>query len=402
MNSSGGYKRWIIIVLTIANQAITLGIAVFSFALFSIPWLEQYSISQSQLMLAIFIFQIMSGLASPFFGQMLDKMSLRFPVVFGFLLFGFGLGLLSVADAYWQVIAVYALIFSVSLILSGPFISQLLISRWFGASKGLALGLSATGSSLGGVLLPPLIALGLASYSLATILLYLSLFCLFFMAPLNFVILKMQSPIGTDPKSSADQALINQTWKTQSILTTAAFWIPLAILIPVNAAFSSVQFNLGVYLNDLSYPSSFTGQMIAVSATAMVIGKLLYGKLADHIDHRYLLLFVSLMNIGMLALLLTDPDKFQLLVAAVLLGVSAGGMLPLMGTIFVARFGTESFGKVMGLVMLFLVMGGVGPIYAGWLYDVFGSYDYAFISLIMLIIPGITILKWLPQPLARA
>jgi MFS family permease len=171
---------------------------------------------------------------------------------------------------------------------------------------------------------------------------------------------------------------------------------PLTILIPVMTAFTAIQFNLGAFLKDLGYAASFTGQAIALTAFMMIAGKLLYGRLADKIDHRYLLLFIALMQIFTLVLLLANPGKLQILAAAVMLGVSAGGLLPLMGVVFAARFGVETFGKVMGLVMLFLLVASFGSLYSGWLYDLFGSYNYAFASFIVFLLPGIFVLRWLP------
>lgn len=140
--------------------------------------------------------------------------------------------------------------------------------------------------------------------------------------------------------------------------------------------------------------------MIAVISAMMFVGKLIYGKLADRINHAYLLFFMGGMSIIAIALLMSTSDKTFLLTAAVLLGLASGGLIPVQGVVFVARFGISSFGKVIGLVMLVMVIASLGSVYAAWIYDRFGSYDYAFMSFILMLIPGLALLKWLPPPLA--
>lgn len=353
-------------------------------------------------MLAISAFQVANGLAAPFVGRHLDKMSLLWPVLIGYVLYCSGLALLSIANAYWQVIVIYASFLAVGQILFGTFVSQMLINRWFDQNKGLALGISATGTSLGGILFPLLISQALSSYSLSTIFQTAVGLFLVVLVPINFFLLRIQPPTSTTKQvDGVAQTAEQPTWTTKSILSSTAFWIPMVALLSVSMSFVAIQTNLGVYLSDLGYTASFTGQMIALIAGMMIVGKLLYGKLADSLDHQYILFFMGVTSIAGIALLMLMTDKVSLLMAAALLGISSGGLIPITGVVFAARFGAASFGQVVGLVMMVMILGSLGPIYAAWIYDLFGSYYYAFISFIVLIVPAMVVLKWLPPPLQQ-
>ena len=397
------YYRWLVVMVTVLNQAVALGICLYSFAIFSIPWLEQFNVSRGQLMLAIAFFQVANGLAAPFVGHRLDKISLLWPVLLGYLLYCAGLGLLSIASAYWQIIVIYATFFAVGQMLFGTFVSQILINRWFSTDKGLALGISATGTSLGGMLFPLLIAYALSTMGLSSVLQGLAVVAVIVLLPLNYIVLRVQPPAEMQKQAGGGpEVSVAPVWTTQAILASTAFWIPLLVLVSVSASFVAIQANLGAHLNDLDYPASFTGQMIAVTSAMMIVGKLLYGKLADQFDHAYLLLFMGATSIVAIALLMSTSAKVPLLGAAVLLGISSGGLIPVMGAVYAARFGVDSFGKVMGLVMLVMIVASLGSLYAAWIYDVFGSYHYAFISFIVLTLPGLLLLKWLPPPMGQA
>lgn len=398
--SESNYYRWLVVAVTVVNQAVALGICLYCFAIFSIPWLEQFDVSRGQLMLAIAFFQVANGLAAPFVGRSLDKMSLLWPVIVGYLLFCVGLALLSMANAYWQVIAVYSTFFAVGQMLFGTFVSQILINRWFTSNNGLALGISATGTSLGGIVFPLLIAQALLSYDLPVIFQTLAVVSLLVLIPINYLILRIQPPLaGHQAAANGVKPTATPEWTTKEILRSRAFWIPIIVVLSIGTSFVAIQSNLGVHLNDLNYPASFTGQMIAVIAAMMIAGKLLYGKLADKFDHAHLLLFMGCMSIAGVVLLMLTSDKTSLLAAAVFLGIASGGLIPMQGVIFAARFGVASFGRVMGLVMLVMALGSLGSVYAAWIYDQFGSYHYAFVSFIAMTVPGLILLKWMPPPL---
>ena len=401
--SPPNYYRWLVVTLTVINQAVLTGISFYCFAIFSIEWLEQFEISRGQLMLAITFLSIAGALAAPLVGHRLDKMPLLWPVITGYVLFCSGLGLLAIATAYWQVIVVYATFFALGQMLAGIFVSQLLVNRWFAEDTGLALGISATGSSLGGILFPLAVAEVLSAVSLAEVFQTVAVFSLIVLLPLNYFILRVQPPTEIAKQNSAlASERTGPTWTTQKILRSRAFWIPLSLLLAVSTPFVAIQSNIGVHLNDLSYPATFTGQMVAVITAMMFVGKLLYGKLADQFDHRYLLFFMGCTSIAAITLLMSTADKATLLASAVLIGIANGGLLPVRSVVFASRFGVASFGKVLGLAMLVSIAGSLGSVYAAWIYDQFGSYDYAFISFVLMPLPGLILLRWLPPPLKQA
>lgn len=68
-----------------------------------------------------------------------------------------------------------------------------------------------------------------------------------------------------------------------------------------------------------------------------------------------------------------------MLLAAGLMGLAAGGMLPVWGAMVAAAFGVASYGRVMGLIMpIISVCTFPGPILAATSMDRTGSYTLAF------------------------
>ena len=272
--SSPPYYRWKIVALTLVNQALTLGIMVYSFALFVVPWLDHFEIARSEVMVAILVFQVTTGLLSPVLGRLMDQFLMRRLVITGAVSMGLGLALLSEANQFWQVILIYSTLLPIGMLLCGTLASQTMISKWFTGDRGLAIGLSAMGTSVGGLIIPMIVIELIASHKWEGTLLILSVASTIILIPLNIIVLKFEPPTANYEPNRA-QFLDSRTWTSQEILASKAFWIPVMALIPINAAFGGVQFNLGAYMADLGHDQSLAAKLIAVTSVMMISGQTL-------------------------------------------------------------------------------------------------------------------------------
>ena len=162
-------------------------------------------------------------------------------------------------------------------------------------------------------------------------------------------------------------------------------------------AFGVLQFNLGIIVRDIGLADSVTGSLIALTSASMIAGKLFFGLMGDRIDHRKLYWVANAATVVALGLVIIADSLTTLTVAIVAAGISGGGILPLMGLMYSYRFGVASFGRVMGFGMLTIMAGAMSPIIAGWVYDLIGSYDYALVALIVLLILVAVTMAWLRE-----
>ena len=98
---------------------------------------------------------LFSGLISPFAGWFIQKFPLKRVMLVGCAMLGSGLILHAVASTPTLVYAA-RIIMGLSLGFVGVLPSVVLVSHWFVRRRGTALGLLLTGTSLGGVLVPPI------------------------------------------------------------------------------------------------------------------------------------------------------------------------------------------------------------------------------------------------------
>jgi MFS family permease len=350
--------------------------------------------------LIISLLQICVGLVSPLAGRALDSFPVRYLVSAGALLLALGLFLASLAQTLWHLIAIYALLFPLTLTLSGTLTSQALVTRWFQDKRGMAIGISSMGTNLGGIVFPLLVAAWLASDGWRSTMFQLAVLSLLLIVPLGWLVLGRNPGASHNPGTVASGGVPAPAWTTKAILTSSLFWIPVIGILPLNTAFGAVQFNLAAYATDIGLTRDQAGGLIALSSFTMILGKLFFGSLGDRLDHRYLYWMAAGCMSAAMLILQSQPALWLLIAGVLLVGLAGGGILPLLGVVFSARFGVAAFGRVMGLVMLVITFGAVGPMLAGWVYDLTGSYDGAFLAFIGLFVPGVVLMRRLPAPAA--
>ena len=82
---------------------------------------------------------------------------------------------------------------------------------------------------------------------------------------------------------------------------------------------------------------------------------------------------------------------------AITLGFGMGGFMPLRPPIIREYFGTQNFGTIFGLTSIFITIGAVvSPPVTGWVFDKWGAYGPAWLTLGSLAIIGALIMLFLP------
>jgi predicted MFS family arabinose efflux permease len=166
-----------------------------------------------------------------------------------------------------------------------------------------------------------------------------------------------------------------------AILRERAFWCETL----------AIGLGLFVYLGFLSnlYPHAVAiGQeptraaaLMSVVAVCSVAGKLGLGTIADRMDLRHTMWLAFACMVGGTLVLSQAASYTALAAGAVLFGLAAGGLLPVWGAMVARSFGPARFGRALGAMNL-----AMAPVtllsapYAGYLFDRFGSYEWAYAS----------------------
>ena len=152
---AGIYPGWWVVFATASGQMIQGGFVFWSMGLYTATFEDVFGAPRAQINFIETCLTVATNLLSPLAGILIDRWSIRHLMMIGMTAMGLGLMILSQAGTLLHIWVVWASLIPLGVLLIGAIPSAALISRWFIRRRGLALGLAATGSSLGGFLMPP-------------------------------------------------------------------------------------------------------------------------------------------------------------------------------------------------------------------------------------------------------
>ena len=380
------YGWWIVASVFVA-QFFVVGFFSYAFPLIVVPVKESFGATTVEINMAMTTSAVAGIVLPPIVGPLVDRWSARKLMIIGALMFSSSLMLLSFSQSIAQFVLIFAVIFAPANTLLGPVTGSALVSRWFAASRGKALGVAATGTSVGGVILPFLVADWLVAWGWRSSLQILAGMVVLFILPMLFFALRDHPADagveaegqGVQAAGAVEEADTGTLWSNTEILRSRAYWIIGACFGLLFMAYMGLLGNMGLYIEGRGMDATFTGSLIALIAVFGFLGKLGLGAASDWIGLRsglWIALGLAVSGIGLFSL---EPGSSTLVAAACLLGLAAGGMLPVWGGMVATAFGTANFGRAMGLMsplIALLVMPGF--LIAGWSDDTTGSFVLAF------------------------
>jgi MFS family permease len=83
----------------------------------------------------------------------------------------------------------------------------------------------------------------------------------------------------------------------------------------------------------------------------------------------------------------------RLVAGSLILGLGGGGMLPVWSSLLAQVYGVLNYGRVMGLMApVLLPFNLLTPPLAGWVRDISGSYDLAFMGFVLLLLLAVAMI----------
>lgn len=380
------FYGWWIVGSVFVVQLFMVGFYSYGYPLIIVPVKEEFGASDKQIGLVMTLGTIVGLVAPPLVGPLVDRWSARGLMLIGASCLVVGLCTLSWTRDIHEFVLAFALLMGTANVLLGPMSGSTLVSRWFTTSRGRALGIAATGTSIGGMLLPRLIDVSLTSWGWRSTLQGLAAAVFVVVFPLLvFVLRDRPSQMGLEPEGAAPPSASEleagheeEVWSTGRILRSRSFWLIGGCLGLLFMSYMTVLSILGLYVRGLGLDVSLVTTLVTWIALFGFLGKIVFGHAADRIGLRPgLWMALGLAGSG-IALLSLEPDPIWIQVAAVLMGFAAGGMLPVWGAMVAAAFGMKSYGRVMGLMTS--LIGGLmmpGFLIAGAISDATGRFVLA-------------------------
>ena len=323
---------------------------------------------------------LLSGLISPFAGWLIQKFPLKNLMLTGCSLLGCGMLLHASASSAFAVYAARVLM-GVSLGFVGVLPCVVLVSNWFVRRRGTALGILLTGTSVGGVVIPPIATPLIERFGWRPAMMILSLFIWVILFPAIVLLVKTKpseiggSPDGDDLPATQSAAPALEGLTFAEALRTPIFWIfAVAAAMVFYPIFVTSQ-QLILQAAKIGF-SPWQGTMVLSGLFAVsVAGKFLFGHLSDRFaPARVILVCTAIMFAS--TFLLLDLNQTTALVFLIPFGLGYGGAFVLIQRLAADFFGQRDYPKILGAITIGDTLGAVvGGMITGRLADTYGG-DY--------------------------
>lgn len=383
------YYGWRIVAAAMLALGLSNGVASYSYGLLVLPMGNEFGASRMEMMWGMTAGALAAVLISPTAGSLMDKRSARMLFSVGALCLAGALVLLALSRNVWEFVLVFGTVMSVASTLLGPLGANTLVTRWFSRYRGRALGITAVGTSLGGLAVPLLFQALIDAYGWRQACLWLAGIILVMLLPVVLWIVRNRpedigllpdGETGVSQGQGAHAAAASAEFP--NLFRDGPFWrISLAVGV-LMAAFTAVLANLVPFAVGHGVAPKQAAFLVSAISVAGVSGKLLFSVFADRINLKWALLAALTMAGLPMLLLVQFHDYWMMVVAAVSVGLASGAFLPAWGAILARIYGPLVFGRVMGRMQpVTIIMVMVTMPMTGYLFDRTGSYATAFLVL---------------------
>ena len=153
---------------------------------------------------------------------------------------------------------------------------------------------------------------------------------------------------------------------------------------------------------DLGIPPNWATRVLATIGGLSIVGRIIMGFSSDRIGNKWALTICYGFLCVSLGWLLLANRLWMLFVFAIVFGFAHGGFFVVMSPLFAEFFGTASHGAIFGMMIFASTIGGaIGPLLAGYVFDLSGSYRVVFWGLPRISMVGLGATLMLRSPARR-
>ena len=407
------YGYWILVVAFL-GLFIFSGTGVGAFSLFVTLLQSDFGWGRGEIMLAFTVYFLLTGVAAPPVGGLIDRYGVRGVISVGAFIAGVGFASLYLLQNLWHYYIAYTFI-GAGMAAIGQVPASTMVSNWFVKRRGTAIGIMSMGIGVGILVLAPLVGNFLIpNFGWRASYLALAIFCWVLIPLAIFVVRTKPADMGLYPDGIEGPEAVAEAEASLSApkglglkmaLGTSAFWL-LSVTFLING-FSAlgVNQNQAPHLQDIGFTLAVAANALTGIGLGSAIGKLTFGWLCDQIQAKYAcaISFV-LLAAGTIILMSVRPASPLSVVwlYAIILGLGAGGWLPTMSMMVNTNFGLTSYGAIFGMISLAQAVGGaLGPLFGGYMYDTMNTYQWAFTIFLALYAVAITTILGVRRPKSR-
>jgi MFS family permease len=310
------------------------------------------------------------------------------------LLLGLGCVLMGRLTTLWELYLYFGIIFGMGFS-AIDVIALTTIARWFSHRRGLMTGIVKVGTGAGQFAMP-LAASGL-------ILLYGWRWTIAIIGSVvAFILVLMAQLLHRDPsalglKSMTETAKSNfpspatvPSLPLARVFRTVQFWTICLLNLFLVFGLMVIMLHIVPHVRDSGIPPIQAAGVLSTIGAVSMLGRFVSGLVIDRRGSKRVMKVCFLLLVGDLVWLQLADRLWMLYLFGVVYGLAHGGFFTAISPLVAEWFGIRSHGTLFGIVACFGTTGGaVGPLLAGYLFDLSSSYQSTF-----LILTALALVSW--------
>jgi MFS family permease len=379
------YPGWKVVGACSFLAAFCGSIFVYGFPVFFLHIQRDLELSSASTSLIFALSRGEAGIAGPITGWIVDKFDSRPIIIFGGLMVGGGLAILSVVHTYWIFLAVFIGLVAVGNNTSFGQTFLAVINRWFIKRKAVAMTLVITSYTIGGAFMVPLLSRGIEALGWRTVLLYAGIFVVVLSIPTSFFIKRSPESVGIDinqspeapdlPTSAVARARVSESdFGVKEAIKTTTFWL----MLTGSSLRISVTSGLLVHAIPIMAWKGLSEQsgadLVALLFFIAIPARLFFGLYNSGLQTRYVLsMGMAFGTLGLSILVFVDSGWS---VYAFVAGIALlEGATTLNWVLMGQYYGRRNFATIIGIITAVYSVGMLAsPLFLGWLFDHTGTY----------------------------
>lgn len=352
------------------------GGARFAIGLTFKPMVEELGWARSQLGLAVGLYLTVSAVATLVAGGIADRMGGRALLSAGTIIGGIGIGLMSLVSAPWHAMLLYGLVFAIGNGAASLTTVGVMVTRAVPGRAGFANAAVISGTSVGQLIMIAALAAVLVQIGWRPVFVWLAVAHLA-LIPLLLVAL----PASTRHQAAA---VAREGLGLREAARTRQFWLLLVVYAMCGLDDFFVSTHVVAFAQDKGVDALFAGNLLALMGLTALIGVLASGALSDRSGPVLATAVAFGARIVVFGWVAIDQSPLAISIFALVFGATFLVTAPLAVLFVRDSFGTKHLGTLTGLItMVHQIFGGIGAYGGALVFDSTGSYDAAFILMLV-------------------
>jgi MFS family permease len=353
-----------------------------TYAVFLLPLEREFGSTRAALTAIYSTYMLVHGLAAPLAGLLFDRLGPRMLYAGGALCLGGGYYLAGSLEQIWQFHLCVGVLGGIGVAAMGMVPASALVSRWFRARLGTAMGFTYAGLGMGIIVVVPFTQWLIERGGWRSTYMSLGGFLLL-LVPVLLVLPWRRIAAGNPDYAGERGPRGHAGWTLGRAVRTAAFWGLFAVFFFTAASIFGTILQAVAYLVEIGFEPIEAATAFGALGVMSVLGMVATGWLADRVGRRQTVTVtfaLTVVGIGLLFLLGHFPYYWLLVVFVLCFGVSQGSRGPVVSTLCAELFPGGGIGAIYGALTLGMGTGAAfGAWVSGWLRDVTGGYEAIFL-----------------------